>query len=100
MFTSFPEEQGKRSLKCLFGWRGLQRSFYEEVFMGMGSKLARRVAATLAAAALAITASGVASVVQGQTPPPGTVPAIEPPRVPRPGAQLGIVQHGAETATT
>src|SRR5258708_38043923 len=100
MVTSFPEEQGKRSLKCLFGWRGLQRSFYEEVFMGMGSKLARRVAATLAAAALAITASGVASVVQAQTSPRVTVAAIEPSLVAGRGAQLGTVEQEAENAAT
>src|SRR5258708_29890804 len=100
MVTSFPEEQGKRSLKCLFGWRGLQRSFYEEVFMGMGSKLARRVAATLAAAALAITASGVASVVQAQTSPRVTVAAIEPSLGAGRRAQLGIVEQEAENATT
>jgi hypothetical protein len=68
--------------------------------MGMGSKLARRVAATLAAAALAITASGVASVVQAQTAPRVTVAAIEPSLVAGRGAQLGIVEQEAENATT
>jgi hypothetical protein len=68
--------------------------------MGMGTKLARRVAATLAAAALAITASGVASVVQAQTSPRVTVAAIDPSLVAGRGAQLGIVEQEAENAAT
>src|SRR5258708_13484122 len=68
--------------------------------MGRGSKLARRVEAPLAAAALALTASGVASVVQAQTSPRVTVAAIEPSLVAGRGAQLGIVEQEAENAAT